>query len=79
MFIEKENRGSNILRIKIMQLNFSDLKNKFPTQIRAVVLELENKELAFFGEKTNYFTDRGYIFFFGKCKKFTTKEYFLND
>ncbi|MBU1927631.1 hypothetical protein KKG77_01385 [bacterium] len=62
MFIKKEYRGSNVLRTKLMQLNFNELKKRYAQQIKGLVFELENKKLAHLGEHTNYMTKRGYIY-----------------
>lgn len=62
MFIKQEYRGTNI-KTKVMQLNFHKLKNKFDDKLNGIVVELENEKLARLGEKTNYFSDRGYTYF----------------
>jgi hypothetical protein len=62
MFIKQEYRGTNI-KIKVMQLNFHKLKNKFDDKLNGIVVELENEKLARLGENTNYFNDKGYTYF----------------
>ena len=63
MFITQAYRGSLEIRKKIMQLNFSQLKQSYATQANGLVLELENKKLAKLGEETAYMYKRGYTFY----------------
>ena len=61
MFIKQEFRGTNI-KIKVMWLNFSELKNKFSNKLNGIVVELENEKLARLGKNTNYMIKKGFIY-----------------
>lgn len=63
MFILPQYRGSNLLRIEVMQLNFINLKKLFAHQIKGIAVELENQKLAQLGKNTNYMLQRGYTYF----------------
>lgn len=62
MFIVPSARGSNLMRTEIMQMNFAQLKASFSSQAHGLVLELENPKLAALGQKSSYFTERGYTY-----------------
>ncbi|APW65131.1 hypothetical protein LPB137_04390 [Poseidonibacter parvus] len=63
MFIQQEFRGSNSIRKKLMQLNYSELKKRFENKAYGLVVELENKKLDNLGKNTNYMTKRGYTYY----------------
>lgn len=63
MFIKEDHRGSNKLRTQVMQKNFQELKKHYDKQINGLVVELENEKLASLGEKSNYFSKRGYTYY----------------
>lgn len=63
MFIKEEFRGSNLVRKKVMQTNFQELKKRFSNKAQGIAVELENQKLASLGKNTHYMQKRGYEYF----------------
>lgn len=63
MFIKKEFRGSNLLRTKVMQTNFTSLKSNYSDKIFGIVIELENIKLSKLASSSNYMIKRGYSYY----------------
>ncbi|MBV5320306.1 MAG: hypothetical protein JZU62_01350 [Sulfuricurvum sp.] len=68
MFIQETSRGSNRRRTQIMQLNYTELKQRFSEQYQGIALELENVKLAKLSETTDYMSRRGYTYY-GKSSR----------
>lgn len=62
MFITPSARGSNEMRKKVMQMNYSGLKKQYASQVHGLVLELENTKLDALAKNSAYFTKRGYTY-----------------
>lgn len=62
MFIDQAHRGSNVLRSKILAINFNELKKSYGSKAHGIVVELENQKLSKLGENTDYMQKRGWSY-----------------